>query len=773
MYPVQKSISILIIFIIFSPSSLIALEASEYPIIANVSLPIKEFVNRSEILRRIAEIYHNGKNVILLTGISGVGKSQVAKKYSYLHSHEYHIIWFFDCERNLEYQFQTLAKLINHNICNKFGKCTVMESPKESISSVKKFLEENDSSWLIVFDNYNSSNELDLQHYMPNASANSNKHILVTSQKKQFWAENIVVTNFETQYSLELLSKYLVDNSSDDLTKLASNLGNYPIMLVNVGRYLKENNYISIQDVIRLNKAQTSKVTDLVAMDQNGYQGFFKKLVQNIKTNPETFRLLLYCLILDNHNLSKNLLYLFYKDPLSDVEYDSFLLALSYLNNNSLIEHTEHTTKTHEDSYFEMHDFIKKSMLEQIEKEVIRENLKDLVIKINKWFPQDIPSIDKSLVLYPNLVTNLEETFNLLDRYDISWEDKLEFKENLLCVYINYSLYDNIEELILWMDQNIPLHFEAKNLKQRKLVSEYYIYRSYYYNIVKKDIDSAIRDANKAIHLSEGLAKEESLKYMAYSMLVQIRLFHGDLIGAKKDLNEVKKVLNGALNKGLYYNLQSEIYREEGNYDKALAEVDNSIKNNAEVFGNSPFTIDAYLLKADSLCRKEKYKEAYQVINAIDKELLASLDDNYEIKPLLLIIQSRINLGLGNVQLAKEEIKKSIDVLEKVDGIKQANYNLSLNRELAFALTIESDIYYSQHIFNMAITGYKTAYSIYKNIYKTMEVDHVSDLLFKLAKTSLMLGNKFDFNLYKLQHEEYFGINHRRTKILYKLEIDS
>ncbi|WP_367364161.1 hypothetical protein [Candidatus Tisiphia endosymbiont of Nedyus quadrimaculatus] len=46
-------------------------------------------------------------------GISGMGKTQLARMYAYEHKNNYDVIWFIDCNLDINEEFLKLAKSIN------------------------------------------------------------------------------------------------------------------------------------------------------------------------------------------------------------------------------------------------------------------------------------------------------------------------------------------------------------------------------------------------------------------------------------------------------------------------------------------------------------------------------------------------------------------------------------------------------------------------------------------------------------------------------------
>ena len=101
----------IILFIIF----IINNTASASIQISNLIIPIKYFTNHSVDISKINSNLENYNNTALV-GINGIGKTQLARMYAYKTQKEYQIIWFFDCNVDLNEQFVDLAKIINDKL---------------------------------------------------------------------------------------------------------------------------------------------------------------------------------------------------------------------------------------------------------------------------------------------------------------------------------------------------------------------------------------------------------------------------------------------------------------------------------------------------------------------------------------------------------------------------------------------------------------------------------------------------------------------------------
>ena len=91
--------------------------------VTNLVEPVKFFTNHDLQFNKVSNQLLT-YNQVGIVGISGMGKTQLARMYAYKHKEQYDIIWFFDCKVDLAEQFAGLAKIINilKNLAKKTNK---------------------------------------------------------------------------------------------------------------------------------------------------------------------------------------------------------------------------------------------------------------------------------------------------------------------------------------------------------------------------------------------------------------------------------------------------------------------------------------------------------------------------------------------------------------------------------------------------------------------------------------------------------------------------
>ncbi|WP_341794504.1 hypothetical protein [Rickettsia endosymbiont of Rhinocyllus conicus] len=80
--------------------------------ISNLVTPVSYFIDHTLQIKKIKSNLIKYKQSGIL-GVSGMGKTQVARMYAYDNKADYDLIWFIDCNLDIDGQLMKLAKVIN------------------------------------------------------------------------------------------------------------------------------------------------------------------------------------------------------------------------------------------------------------------------------------------------------------------------------------------------------------------------------------------------------------------------------------------------------------------------------------------------------------------------------------------------------------------------------------------------------------------------------------------------------------------------------------
>ncbi|APZ30393.1 MAG: hypothetical protein AB8U39_02120 [Rickettsia conorii subsp. raoultii] len=254
--------------------------------ISNLVVPVSYFINHVSQLEKLKENLNKYKQYSVV-GVSGMGKTQLARIYAYENKDNYNIIWLIDCNLNIEQQLLKLSKAIN----------TEVKSPviSEDMAVMKKdlmvYLASKDK-WLLVFDNLKIGENKKIEDFI-NWEYNGN--IIFCSQDDELLS-NIIKANAFTKPEAALLAKNILENKNPELINfLTQEFGGYLILVVQGAQILNQIQGLNLEKYKKKIKASKDKIELNI------------KLVSN-ELKPSAKRLLDGIALLNNQSFSKELL---------------------------------------------------------------------------------------------------------------------------------------------------------------------------------------------------------------------------------------------------------------------------------------------------------------------------------------------------------------------------------------------------------------------------------------------------------------------------------
>ncbi|KAF7944111.1 hypothetical protein EAE96_010520 [Botrytis aclada] len=203
---------------------------------------VSNFVGRKDILNRIQtalEASHNDPSIVVLTGVGGQGKTQVALEFSHQHMKFYKGVFWIDAssQESASRGFERILKTIDSS--------AVLVGGEEIKSAVKSILCNWKEPWLLVFDNYDDPKSFgDLPSYFPNTTAKENA-IIVTSRhiSSGRLGSHLKLDGLNEEESVQLLTFRCnsVSSSEDDLIQgrdIVKKLGYLPLAIDQAASYI-------------------------------------------------------------------------------------------------------------------------------------------------------------------------------------------------------------------------------------------------------------------------------------------------------------------------------------------------------------------------------------------------------------------------------------------------------------------------------------------------------------------------------------------------------
>jgi thioesterase domain-containing protein/predicted acylesterase/phospholipase RssA/acyl-CoA synthetase (AMP-forming)/AMP-acid ligase II/tetratricopeptide (TPR) repeat protein len=229
----------------------------------NVPEQVECFIGRDDFLGKIRECFSNDKRDVItqaISGLGGVGKTQVVLAYANHHRKDYQdrIRWIQAANiEKLKFSYREFAKALRVDVKDD-------DAIRVKVQEKIKVL----PTTLFIFDNAegetasNPDGIKNLKLYLPPKDSQFTHHVLITS-RKQGWenfAKSLVLNEFEEKYAVDFIltilkDKYEINESAKEAIKLVTILGCLPLALVQAVRVIADlngikgyfNHYESIQ----------------------------------------------------------------------------------------------------------------------------------------------------------------------------------------------------------------------------------------------------------------------------------------------------------------------------------------------------------------------------------------------------------------------------------------------------------------------------------------------------------------------------------------------
>ncbi len=224
--------------------------------ISNLVTPVSYFINHLSQLEKIKNNLKKYKQSSLV-GVSGMGKTQIARMYAYENKADYDLIWFIDCNLDIDGQLAKLAKAINTQ-----ANSTVVS---DNINIVRKelmtYLTSKDK-WLLVFDNLKIGQNKKVADFI---NWENNGNILFCSQDSESLLNIVQISAFAENESKMLVKNILENNNPESIEFLAQEFKGYPILMVQGSQILNQVQGLSLNEY----KKQIQGANDKIELNCN------------------------------------------------------------------------------------------------------------------------------------------------------------------------------------------------------------------------------------------------------------------------------------------------------------------------------------------------------------------------------------------------------------------------------------------------------------------------------------------------------------------------
>lgn len=712
---------------------------------SNLITPASYFVNHVSLLSKIKHNLIKYKKTSVV-GISGIGKTQLVRMYGYENKEKYNIIWFIDCNLDLNEQLLKLVKAINQK--DKSVKLS------EDLLFIKQQIMDyltTKKDWLLIFDNLKVGQNEKVQEFI---QWENNGHIIFCSQEIHN-LPNVLKVNRFTPNDIKILSKKILEEQNEYFIDfLVKELDGYPLLIVQGAQLLNNIKGLEYEEYKKRILIDSDKILTNI------------KLVLN-KLTPTARELLNIIALINNQEFSKRFLKEIIQST-SSLDDDIYQLSKFGLIHNIFLDESN--------SVFEMHDIVSNKLL-GLNGNLNAKYLENIISKVIMSMPKDI--IQGYNYRNEQIVReNLEVILKNAEAYNINLKNTMILRLELLKDYLNTYNYHKSSQMIGWFtaqNQEKLLKTMSASSEAKNTYSEYLACIGHYYKRRYLDYKGSKDWLFKALKVSNQIDGYNLPKSNLYYNIALDYIGLGKIDAAEKYIKKVELLLNNGKVEEKYrlfeYIAKANMFLLQGKNNKALEQIELALTRffTARVNPNDLLLTQTYLVRGIILNNLERYSDANEQLKHLGKMYESrSYGENHNIWGRIFLQKARSAFGLGKKSLACKYVNKAIKILNIEENVPDSHLEIFINPELAQAYALRGDLEFKFNNIKEALSFYTKAHEIYFYLYKenSKNIEIVSNLYLSGAKAACKDKNLYFYRAFGKHQIEEFGLEHYNTKLM-------
>lgn len=744
------------------------------PFLWNVPTTKDFFWGRKTELLSLQEKIH--RSPVVVTGLSGVGKSTLVHAFARKNHKKYRLVWMFDASKGVDNQMIDFAnKLYTHTHPGQKG---TFQKKEEASFYVKNLLRTAAFSWLLIFDGAQSL--ASVEDELPETHGDAHKHVIVTATSSQGAQNFLALTPFTAEEALSFLKSKL-EAEEADLISLAKTLGEHPMALTQAVSYLSLTPGMTPRDYeaqFNSNKETFWSSERKALGDQpllhTGLKMSLGKLQQD---DPAAYLSLCFLAMSDTTCLDLPHLKRWY-GATSEGDLSGFgvLIGRAFLEKGASLDGSDTYT---------LHGYLRDVILHDTPEDIKKKAATLGISLYQDAFPEKIEDCVQAFEKDLRLAPHLKSLSAHLDLVPV---------ESAFPTALRLFYYANTvarEEAFANSFSQKLKHMIDSGLS----LDPYHagIFYSWYGDavIATKGLDGAIQE----LKISDTFFKQANPTKARYEhvMLLANNLgfflhWQGRLDEAEACLQEAKRLQEGHTDifpQTAIYELDAALAMDRGRPGDAIAVLNQEL----ELLPTDPVLLKAVghfvkSLKACALLKEaaqKEYKHLAEEALALRKQAQAlSLDayehavkssdgnESAEVVARTLLYLSQSQSLLGEVQKAEESAKKAIEIFDNEYGGPQ-----NVPRQAVAHMAL-GDALMSQGKHKEAVAAYLRAEEIFDHIAPTHKAyDDLSELYEKIVTAYISLRDGNNVDLYDKKHLNVFGPEHFRYILISKKRMDA
>ncbi|EKE01127.1 MAG: hypothetical protein ACD_21C00208G0003 [uncultured bacterium] len=642
---------------------LLPMESYAFEPIKNMPSRNAYFTGRASYLDKMQKklLQHN---IIYLTGYGGVGKTQLAKEYSYINEQKYDLIWWFDLRRDLMAQYENL--LINLSNSKTFGNLLHVNTnniaPTVLVDFTNSLLSGSKYKWLLIFDNVLNDKDIRLPK-----TKTAGQHIIITTREKRFLGDNaFALESFTNRESGTFLSKVHPKETKEEITKLYKALHNYPLALAQISEeilmykngidaYFKRRNNFSAKPI--------PMHSDVTQEYNNNYHKVLNLTLQDIEQKDKESAKVLYMLALLNIELTAELL----KDLFGDGVEEKIITLSQY----GIIQ--THSYK--HSNILNIHDIIKEEAMKRLnEKDVTYK--KDVVHILVEHF-KDFYS-KKDLRYLNGLDAANNQVAALYAYIDIALENNIinegVINAVIMALRLNNILFNKHANPALY--QQLTQKIYNKNLDNIAPNKKALLYASLILvnSVIYETEENLSKFEKEILHLLNSIENQKNHEelFFIYAHLTHFYLLLGNFTEAKKCAEKAKENINYAdsiFSLLRYWYTNAWLCYELRDTDAGMIALDNYVKLSSNKFLSQVGKLFARDLKVKFMALLGQTEKAKKELEEIIKDAVIYYGDAPSgVVGELEYTKTLIYFQEGRHNLVEKQCHRALDILTKVFG---------------------------------------------------------------------------------------------------------
>ncbi|KAJ6125811.1 hypothetical protein N7471_010304 [Penicillium samsonianum] len=631
------------------------------------------FAGREEEITQMSEHIQSGRHrkTIVLHGLSGIGKTQLAATYARRYRSRYSAVFWLNSKDSdtLKQSFLNAAERILHDHPSLNNLRTICKTGNldEAVEAVERWLSNaKNTDWLLVYDNYdspklpgdNKPHSFSIASFLPGAEHGV---VIITTISSQLRiGHQISVKKFhDIRQSLQVLSfmsrRDNLDNDPD-ACELARELDGLPLALATAGAYLDQV-ATSFADYLRNYREKwlrlQMKTPQLISYDRTLYTTWDLSLDHVRQQNPASVILLQLWAYFDNQDLWLELLEDHsgkVPDSLLAITEDqiSFDDAMRALCCYALVERNVVTNHGMESRGYSMHSCVHSWTIHVLNREWNSEMAKLAVTCVGQHVPSR--KTPKYWAIQQRLIRHANRSFDIVKKEVEIWandESMFEQIESITKLYKDTSRLSKAEELL-----KLVLYAKTKSPK------------------FGADHTSTLRTATSLAHVYR---KQEKFEESERTYLQALQGFQSSSPGGDPSISQDILEINDRL--GIVYWKQKKLDQSGAMFVQALQEKENKLGKDSEETLNTVNNFGLLLIEQGKLEEAEKLLQrvrgGYEGMFGIENILTLSAVNNLG---FLCILQEKLDQAEKLLEQALKGYEKvctgeEIPLLDAVENL--------------------------------------------------------------------------------------------------------